>query len=118
MRSQKAIVVQAADVKAANAALQRQGYGPDMFSVQLLPAAETKADAAATHYGCSWSATDADMTVVQQALTRAGIAFRVRSQSTRTFDTAISVDGHKQAKTVRELKAEATLEQAIQKERP
>ena len=114
MRSQKAIVVSAADVKAANAALQRQGYGPDMFSVELLPTAETKADSAATHYGCSWAATDADMTVVQQALTRAGVSFRVRSQSTRTFDTAIAIDGQKQAKTVRDIKADVALEQAIQ----
>lgn len=94
MRNRNAIVVPAAKAQAANTAMERQGYGPDVFSVPLFPTATPSPNAQPTHYGCSWSMSEADVVAVQQVLTAAGVTFKSNPQNARSFDDAIAADGH------------------------
>lgn len=54
MRKRYIVTVQASHRAAANSALEAKGFGPNNFSVPLVPTTQGNREPPATHYSCNW----------------------------------------------------------------
>lgn len=101
------LTVQANQRDNANAALAAKGFGPDCFSVPIIPQSQGQGTPPISHYGCNWQMTDAEKKQVEQIL--AGVPSVVWKVLDRT-DPATALPKFEDELTARGLKRYITAE--------